>query len=127
MKCSPTECPEFPGGAPLAVPLVFLGHRVAHLIERRLAHLDYNHTQAAILGILAHHPGLMAQNLAAARVEPPSVTRALRALERRGLVLREPRPTEFPVFMLGMMSAGLARAGASAKRIFEVINAQSRG
>lgn len=31
----------------------------------------------------------------------------------------------FPAFMLGMVSAGVARAGASAKRIFEVIDAQS--
>ncbi len=31
----------------------------------------------------------------------------------------------FPAFMLGMVSAGIARAGASAKRVFEVIDAQS--
>lgn len=31
----------------------------------------------------------------------------------------------FPVFMLGMIAANVARAGASAKRIFEVLDAQS--
>ena len=31
----------------------------------------------------------------------------------------------FPAFMLGMLSAGIARASASAKRIFEVIDAES--
>lgn len=91
----PLACGDPPTRAPLPIQLVFLGHRLSQLLERRLARHDYNHTQAAIVMLLRRHPGQMAQDLAAGvKVEPPSVTRALQTLERRGLVRRQPHPTD---------------------------------
>jgi len=91
----PDDCQKPPSEAPLALLMVFVGHRVAHLLEKRLNRLGYNHTQAAIIGSLIRRPGLMAQDLAGVvPVEAPSITRALQALERQGLVSRQPHPTD---------------------------------
>ena len=101
------KCGRFPPEVPLAVRLVFLGHRVAHLIERRLARHDYTHTQAAIIMVLGRRPGLTAQDLTGpVHVEPASITRALQALERRGLVDRQPHPTDGRASLLQLTAAG---------------------
>jgi len=100
-------CADFPGKAPLAIQLVFVGHRLARLIERRLARHDYNHTQAVVVVTLARNPGLMAQDLAGlVKVEPPSITRALHALERRGLVARRPHPNDGRASLLQLTDRG---------------------
>lgn len=100
-------CADVPHRVPLAAELVFLGHRVSHLIERRLARHGYNHTQAVIIMTLARHPGRMAQDLAGpVRVEPPSVTRALQTLERRGLVDRTPHPTDGRASLFHLTATG---------------------
>jgi DNA-binding MarR family transcriptional regulator len=100
-------CYELPVGTPIVVQMIFLGHRLSHLMERRLAPHQYNRTQAALIMILKHRPGLMAQDLASpARVEPPSVTRALQTLERRGLVAREPHPTDGRASLFQLTEAG---------------------
>ena len=113
-RCTrPLRCPDFPGDAPLAVQLAFLGHRVVHLIERRLDRLDYSHTQAAIIIALHRRPGLMAQDLVGPiPVEPPSVTRALQALERRGLICRQPHPTDGRASLLYLTQSGQEASAA---------------
>ena len=52
-------------------------------------------TQLAALSTLTKHGSLTPGELAAhERVQPPSMTRVLAALEARGLVLRRPHPTD---------------------------------
>lgn len=117
-------CPDFPGSAPLAIQLILLGHRLAHLLERRLARYDLNHTQAAIIMALDRRPGLMAQDLAhPVKVEPPSVTRALQALERRGLVCREPHPTDGRASLFHLTNSGREEA-ANLARLFRETSAE---
>ncbi len=114
------NCGEHHGEVPLAVQLVFLGHRLAHVIERRLAQHDYNHTQAAIILILDRRPGLTAQDLARpVCVEPASITRALQCLERRSLVDRRPHPTDGRASILHLTEAGRAAAATLARTIRE--------
>ncbi len=120
----PPRCPAFPVEAPLAVQLAFLGHRVAHLIERRLADHGYTHTQAMIVAGLTHHPYLMAQHLAGlAHVEPPSATRALQALERRRLVRRRPHPTDGRASLFELTPAG-GEAAATIARLWREASAE---
>jgi DNA-binding MarR family transcriptional regulator len=114
-------CADFPGDAPLAVLLVALGHRLAYLVERRLARHDYNHTQAATIMILSRRPGAMAQDLASpVKVEPPSITRALQALERRGLVSRQPHPTDGRASLFHLTDQGQEAATTIARLMREV-------
>ncbi|MHB1004137.1 MAG: MarR family winged helix-turn-helix transcriptional regulator [Chloroflexota bacterium] len=89
------RCSNWHAEAPLALQIVFLGHRLAHLLERRLATRDFTHTQASLIIALSRRSGVMAQDLAEpVHVEPASITRALQALERRGLIDRAPHPTD---------------------------------
>ncbi len=114
------QCEEHPGDVPLAVQLVFLGHRLAHVVERRLALYDYNHTQASIIMILDRRPGLTAQDLARpVRVQPASITRALQSLERRGLVDRRPHPTDGRASVLHLTEAGCQAAATIARTVRE--------
>ncbi len=100
-ECRPPERP------PLGVCLVYLGHRLSYLIDRRLAPLDLNRTQGMIVMALRRHPGLMALDLAGpVWVEPPSVTRAVQTLERRGLVARQPHPSDGRASLFYLTPAG---------------------
>ena len=84
-----------PTAAPTVVQLIILGRRLFHLAEQRLGRHGYNYTQALVILALHHHPGMTGQDLVRPIwVEPSSVTRALQALERRGLVTRQPHPTD---------------------------------
>ena len=101
------RCFELPRQAPLGVRLVLVGHRLSALIERRLSPLDINRTQAGLIMALLHHPDRMAHNLAGpVQVEPPSVTRAMQSLERRGIVARKPHPTDGRASLFSLTDAG---------------------
>ncbi|MCL5110043.1 MAG: MarR family transcriptional regulator [Chloroflexi bacterium] len=105
---------------PLAVRLIFLGHRVTSLVERRLAKYEYNHTQAALIGMLRRHPGLIGQEMVGPLpVEAPSVTRALQSLERRGLVQRRPHPSDGRANVFELTAAGRGEAQLLAKLLRE--------
>lgn len=96
---------------PLAVQLLVVGHRLSSLLQRRLARHDYNHTQAAIIMALLRNPGPIAHHLVGpVSVEAPSITRALQALERLGLVERKPHPTDGRACVFYLTAAGEAEA-----------------
>ena len=62
---------------------------------------------------LRRHPGLMALDLAGPIwVEPPSVSRAVQSLERRGLLTRQPHPTDGRASLFYLTQAGELMAGA---------------
>jgi DNA-binding MarR family transcriptional regulator len=106
--------------APLAVRLIFMGHRVSGLVERRLAKYGYNHTQAALIGMLRRHPGLIGQDLVGPLpVEAPSITRGLQSLERRGLVQRRPHPSDGRASVFELTAAGHDEARRLAKLLRE--------
>jgi MarR family transcriptional regulator, transcriptional regulator for hemolysin len=93
------------------VSLIILGRRLSYVLDRKLGRHGYNHTQAAMILALTKHPGLTAQDLARpAWVEPSSVTRALQALERRGLVARQAHPTDGRAMVLHLTERGTEEA-----------------
>lgn len=109
---------------PLAGQLVFLGHRLSHLLERRLARHGYNRTQAAVIMFLHRRPGLTANDLAGpARVKPPNVTRALQALVVRGLVSRAPHPTDGRAHVLYLTPEG-QQAVATIGELYREVSAE---
>jgi DNA-binding MarR family transcriptional regulator len=106
-----THCHPPPTQAPIVVQLIVLGRRLSYVLDRRLVRHGYNHTQAAMILALTKHPGLTAQDLARpAWVEPSSVTRALQALERRGLVARKAHPTDGRAMVLHLTERGKEEA-----------------
>lgn len=115
------KCNDWQGHLPLAPRIVFLGHRLVHLAERRLNVHGYNHTQATIIMALSRRSGVMAQELAGpVRVEPASVTRALQALERRGLIAREPHPSDGRASLFSLTPEGAAAAELIGRVLREV-------
>ena len=112
---------DFPARAPLAVQIVFLGHRLTNLFERRLAGHGHSHTQAAVLMALRRNPGLIAQHLVGPiSVEAPSITRALQALERRRLVERRPHPTDGRASIFYLTGTGEVEAQRIASLMQEI-------
>lgn len=110
----------FPTRAPLAIQVMVLGHRLWHILNRRLAAYNYNHTQAAVIMTLLRRPGLIAQDLVGPiSVEPPNITRALQALERRGLVERRPHPTDGRASLFTLTPAGVVEASKLARLMHE--------
>lgn len=92
---------------PLVPKLIILGHIMSHIVERRLARYDLNHTQGTILLKLSHGGPLTAQELAQTmRLEPPSITRALQTLERRAFIERYPHPTDGRASILAVTAEG---------------------
>ena len=107
------SCPDDLTLAPLGIQIVFLGHVVANVIERRLMRQHYNHTQAAILMLLNRRDEQVALDLSEEiKVEPPSITRALQSLERRNLVGRRPHPTDGRSSLFCLTDAGREAIGA---------------
>lgn len=92
---------------PLALQLVLAGKHVAQLIERSLAGRGLNHTQARVLTLLSHHPGVTILQLSApVGVEPANITRTIQALERLGTVERRPHPTDGRASLLYLTPTG---------------------
>ena len=75
-------------------------------------------TQLAALSTLKRHGALTPGELAAhEKVQPPSMTRVLAALDERGLVLRRPHPTDGRQALVELTAAGrrpAAQRGADA-------------
>ena len=111
-----TRRPEDRPGAseqkPLAVQLMVLGHLVWRVVDRRLVTHGQNQSQAGILLALRHHSGLRVQDLAGMiLMQPPSVTRAVQALERQGLVVRRAHPADGRASLLELTADGREAAG----------------
>lgn len=69
--------------------------RLARRLRQERADLSLSLNQLATLAVLDRHGPLTPRELAEhERVQPPSMTRILAALEDRGLVIRTPHPTD---------------------------------
>jgi DNA-binding MarR family transcriptional regulator len=92
---------------PLPLQIVFLGRQLDRLLEKRLAELGLNRTQAMVLVALSRRPGLKALELCPhARVEPANVTRTLQALERLALLERRSHPTDGRASLFYLTASG---------------------
>lgn len=89
--------------------LKVIGRRIGQLLDSRFAPLGLTDTKAKILGALTHHPELTAKDLLPwTEVEKASLTELLRGLERDGLILRKPHPTDGRAILLSISDAGRA-------------------
>ncbi|MGE5618909.1 MAG: MarR family winged helix-turn-helix transcriptional regulator [Sphingomonadaceae bacterium] len=92
---------------PLAIQVVLLGKHLDHLLEHRLANRGLNRTQAVVLTVLSHHPGLQAIDLCPqAGSTPANVTRTVQSLERLGLLQRRPHPSDGRANLFFLTDAG---------------------
>ena len=72
-----------------------------------LAETGLSDTQLAALATLERHDGMSPGELAAhEKVQPPSMTRVIAALEERGLLLRAPHPTDRRQVILSVTEDG---------------------
>lgn len=100
------------GKKPLVVQLMALGHLVWRVVDRRLAQHGQNQSQAGILLALRHRSDLRIQDLAdTVHIEPPNATRAVQALERRGLIVRRAHPADGRASLLELTADGREAAG----------------
>ena len=81
--------------------------RLARRLRRMRADTTLSLGQLAALGTLDRHgamtPGELAEH---ERVQPPSMTRIVKALEAEGLVSREPHPTDGRQVVVALTAAG---------------------
>ncbi|MBA2895259.1 DNA-binding MarR family transcriptional regulator [Nonomuraea soli] len=69
--------------------------RLTRRLRRQAAAHSLTPTQFATLAAVERHPGISPGELAELeKVQPPSMTRVIGALEERGLVARTPHPTD---------------------------------
>ncbi|MFI7705944.1 MarR family winged helix-turn-helix transcriptional regulator [Nonomuraea sp. NPDC049480] len=69
--------------------------RLTRRLRRQAAVHSLTPTQFATLAAVDRHPGITPGELAELeKVQPPSMTRVIAALEERGLVARTPHPTD---------------------------------
>ena len=72
-----------------------------------LAETGLSDTQLAALSVLERHAGMSPGDLAAhEKVQPPSMTRVIAALEARGLLLRVPHPSDRRQVVLSVTEEG---------------------
>ena len=77
------------------------------LRAERDASYDLSLNQLSVLGVLERHGALTVGQLAAhERVQPPSITRTVGCLVDRGLVEREPHPTDGRLVVVVLSDAG---------------------
>ena len=77
------------------------------LRAERDASYDLSLNQLSVLGVLERHGALTVGQLAAhERVQPPSMTRTVGCLVDRGLVEREPHPTDGRLVVVVLSDAG---------------------
>jgi DNA-binding MarR family transcriptional regulator len=93
----------------------------------RTEHADHGLTltQLATLGTLDRHgpmsPGVLAEH---ERVQPPSITRTVAALEERGLVERRPHPTDRRQHVVALTPAAQALLARDRRRKEAWLSAQ---
>lgn len=83
--------------------------RLTRIIRNQRVDMSVTLTQISAIGTLSKHGPMSAGELAACeRVQPPSMTKVLASLEERGLVRREPHPTDRRQVIVGITDAGEA-------------------
>jgi len=83
--------------------------RLARRLRNQRTDSSLSLTQLAVLATLERHGPMSPGELAAhERVQPPSMTRVLAALEERDLVVRRPHATDRRQAVVEVRSAGLA-------------------
>ncbi len=83
--------------------------RLARRLRAQRPDTSLTLTQLATLATLEGHGALSPSELAAhEKVQPPSMTRVLAALEERGLVERNPHPTDRRQALVSLSAAGRA-------------------
>jgi DNA-binding MarR family transcriptional regulator len=113
--------------------------RLTRLLRQNRGDDSVSLGQLAALGTLSYHGPMSAGELAEReRVRPPSMTKIVAALEDRGLVTREPHPTDGRQVVIAATAAGRAvvestrrartqwlvqRLGGLAPEEIEVLNA----
>lgn len=91
----------------LAAALRLAVVRLNRRLRAQRAHTSVSLTQLAAMSTLDHHGPLSPGELAAyERVQPPSMTRVLAALEQQGLVVRRPHPTDGRQVIVELSPAG---------------------
>ncbi len=83
--------------------------RLARRMRQQRAESSLTLTQIAALATIERHPGATPGELAAReKVQPPSMTKVIAALETAGLVTRQPHPTDGRQVLLHCSAAGAA-------------------
>ena len=83
--------------------------RVTRVIRNQRADMSVTLTQLSAMGTLYKNGPMSAGELAACeRVQPPSMTKVLANLEERGLVRRDPHPTDRRQAIIVITDDGLA-------------------
>lgn len=81
--------------------------KLTRIIRNQRVDMSVSLTQLSALGTLSKHGPMSAGELAGCeKVQPPSMTKVLAALEERGLVKRETHPTDRRQVILGITDAG---------------------
>lgn len=108
--------------------------RLARCIRAEKSDETLTLTQLSALATVAHHGPLSPTALAEReRVQPPSMTRVIAALEERGLVLRAPHPSDRRQSVIEISAGGRAvieedrrRRTAWLARVLERLDAEER-
>ena len=83
--------------------------RLTRLIRNQRVDTSVTLTQISAMGTLCKHGPMSAGELAAReRVQPPSMTKVLATLEERGLVRRDPHPTDKRQAIVSLTDEGSA-------------------
>ena len=93
----------------LAAALRLAVMRLARRMRQQRSDSDLTLTQVAALATVERHPGIGPVELAAReKVQPPSMTKVVAALDRAGLLTRTPHPTDGRQVQLMCSPAGAA-------------------
>ena len=96
-------------------------HAFATEMEHRLRDHGLTRPQFGVLSVLVADPGLSAADLArAAMVTPQAINLVVAALERDGLIRREPHPTHGRVLQLFATADGAERVAAAYPTVIEL-------
>jgi DNA-binding MarR family transcriptional regulator len=119
---------------PPLIQVKFLAKKCGQLLENHFAPLGLNDTKTRILMALARYSPLIATDLLPwAEVEKASLTGLLQSLERDGLIVREPHPTDRRAVSLSITDKGrdvqqkaFAAIGKADDDLFSVFTAEER-
>lgn len=105
-----------------AAALVLAGHRVGHVLLRRLEGRHLNLAEAMVLAYLSREgPAPMSALQRALWVRPSTVTSIVKRLEDKGLVVRTPSPADGRSLIVTPTAQG-AEAAVEAARAFEAVD-----
>ena len=92
---------------PSLIRIKILARLSGQLLDQRFAPLGLNDTKVKTLSALTHHSPLTATELLPwTEVEKASLTGLLLSLEREGLIMREPHPTDGRAVLLSITDKG---------------------